>query len=109
MMERTTSKIIYRRIEYKTLSNLNVNSGLQKPYSLNSFSLKSLPYKQSEDMLSELEVLDRVTEELCRLGLLLSSCGVLASAFGRITFGLERIALVPVFLRPIDDGLDGVI
>jgi hypothetical protein len=42
------------------------------------------------------------------LGLLLSSSGVLVSAFGRITFGLGGIALASVFLRPSGDGIGGV-
>jgi hypothetical protein len=59
--------------------------------------VKSLHYKKREDTISELEVLDKVMGERCGLELLLS-CGVLASAFGWITSGLEGIALAPVFL-----------
>ena len=45
--------------------NPNVNARLRKLYSLNSFSLKLLSYKQREDMLSVSEVLLRVDLDFC--------------------------------------------
>jgi len=43
------------------------------------------------------------------LGFFFQAVGSWQVPFGRMTFGLEGIALAPAFLRPSVDGLDGAI